>query len=320
MGELLSIIVPVYNAEKYLEECLDSVISQEYANLEIILVDDGSTDKSKDICDEYEKKDSRIKVIHKENGGASSARNAGLYIAKGEYIGFVDSDDYISESLFSILLQALLETDADIAKCGFQEFKYNDFEIEKRTGKKRVFTRKEAIYNFLTVEYSPYKEMNVLVNAALFKRKMFDNIKFPDVPMHEDTYISPKLFLESEKIVYVDESLYFYRQNENSVMRTDFSEKNLKCIDVFKEIHFWITEIYPEFGKYTIDKWVSKYISDYNRIIKSNGFVDADDYYKNYIIKGLEDNISYFKKNGASFKTIRRAKKFLKSARQGKYK
>lgn len=124
--KLISIIVPVYNVEKYLKECIDSVISQTYKNLEIILVDDGSTDKSGEICDEYSKKDSRIKVIHKENGGLSDARNVALDIAKGEYIGFVDSDDYVEKDMFETLYKLAEEHNTEISSISFYKTLENE--------------------------------------------------------------------------------------------------------------------------------------------------------------------------------------------------
>lgn len=120
MKELISIIVPVYNVEQYLDDCLISIINQTYKNLEIILIDDGSTDKSGKICDEYAKKDSRIIVIHKENGGVSSARNAGLRIAKGAYIGFVDPDDWIAEDMYEVLYSNAKKYDADVSVCKYK--------------------------------------------------------------------------------------------------------------------------------------------------------------------------------------------------------
>ena len=126
MNELISIIIPIYNVEKYLHCCINSVIRQTYKNLEIILIDDGSPDNCGKICDEYAKKDNRIKVIHKENGGLSSARNAGLDIAKGEYISFVDSDDYVAENFIEKLYKLCKENDADIAECDFYRIKANE--------------------------------------------------------------------------------------------------------------------------------------------------------------------------------------------------
>ena len=120
MEQLVSIIVPIYNVEKYIKECIDSIINQTYKNLEIILVDDGSPDCCPKICDEYSKKDKRIKVIHKENGGLSSARNAGLDVAKGEYVSFIDSDDVVDEKFIETLYNLCIENNCDISECNFQ--------------------------------------------------------------------------------------------------------------------------------------------------------------------------------------------------------
>ena len=129
----ISVIIPIYNVEKYLEKCIDSVLAQTYRNIEIILVDDGSTDKCADICDSYLKKDSRVKVIHKVNGGLSSARNAGLDIAEGDFISFVDSDDFIEKEMLEKLYEALMEADADMAVCNFRWIDTNGARIAKQS-------------------------------------------------------------------------------------------------------------------------------------------------------------------------------------------
>ena len=148
--ELISVIVPVYNVEKYLEKCIDSIINQTYQNLEIILVDDGSTDGSGKICDEYSRKDNRIKVIHKENGGLSDARNIGIKNANGGLIGFIDSDDYITENMFEVLQKDLRKYNADISSCDIQNvneagecLKIIRVSTEGQTSK--VFEREEAL-------------------------------------------------------------------------------------------------------------------------------------------------------------------------------
>ena len=149
MGKLVSIIVPVYNVQKYLKRCIDSIIAQTYENIDISLVDDGSKDESGKICDEYEKIDQRIRVIHKPNGGLSDARNKGMEIAKGEYIGFVDSDDYIAEDMFETLVNLLEETNSEISIVSYYEY-YNDKLISvRKADEKEVMTKTEAIKELL---------------------------------------------------------------------------------------------------------------------------------------------------------------------------
>ena len=131
MDSLISVIVPIYNVEKYLQKCVDSIINQTYKNLEIILVDDGSPDNCPKMCDDYAEKDSRIKVVHKENGGLSDARNVGMEVATGEYVSFIDSDDYISLDFYETLLETIVDNDSDVVECGVVKFYENEKFIKK---------------------------------------------------------------------------------------------------------------------------------------------------------------------------------------------
>lgn len=167
----ISIVVPIYKVERYLEKCVDSIIDQDYRNLEIILVDDGSPDRCPQICDEYAQKDSRVKVIHKENGGLSDARNAGIKVATGEYIAFVDSDDYLTESHISTLLYTMKKYDADISACNYIKV-YEDAGIQKvepKTDKDLVMTNIEAMKDLFTLPNSSgVVTWNKLYRTSLF--------------------------------------------------------------------------------------------------------------------------------------------------------
>lgn len=207
---IISIIVPVYKVEKYLKRCIDTIINQTYKNLEIILVDDGSPDNSGNICDEYAKKDGRIKVIHKENGGQSSARNAGLDIAKGEYIGFVDSDDYIDEEMYEKLIKIALDTDADIVECECRAGKSDNFSVfGKNTRTMEIYNNIESLEKFYFGE-----QINGIANMVwdkLYKRYLFDKIRFLDgYNRGEDANITPKLLYSSKKIVKYNYNYYNY--------------------------------------------------------------------------------------------------------------
>ena len=144
MNSLISVIVPIYNVEKYLDRCVESIINQTYKNLEIILVDDGSPDNCTQMCDDYAKKDSRIRVVHKENGGLSDARNAGMEVATGEYVSFIDSDDYISLDFYETLFQTMIDNDSDIVECSVVKFYEN--------GKFDEYSDDQMIKNFNTVD------------------------------------------------------------------------------------------------------------------------------------------------------------------------
>ena len=220
--DLISVIVPVYKVEKYLNRCVDSIINQTYKNLEIILVDDGSPDNCGKICDDYAKLDKRIKVIHKKNGGLSDARNAGLSVAKGKYIGFVDSDDYISENMYEILYKELVKNKADISICKYIYFKNKipefttDYEITS-------YTNKEAILELIKIKQ---RKIQDYAWNKLYKRKLFKKIRYPKNFVFEDIGTTYLLFYEAKKIINIDCILYAYYDNSNSIT----SNKNPKNI------------------------------------------------------------------------------------------
>lgn len=224
--ELISVIVPIYNVEKYLKRCVDSILNQTYKNVEIILIDDGSTDNSGKICDEYALKDTRIKVIHKENGGLSDARNAGLNIMTGKYVTFVDSDDYIDFKFIQTLFTNLKKCNADISCCNMQRFKTNK---ELRKYKKtrngiEIFDSIEAL-NYIFYQ----KKIDSSVCNKLFKENLFRKIFFPNNRYFEDLAIIYKVILKAKKIVYDNSNLYYYYQRKNSILH-EANEKRINDI------------------------------------------------------------------------------------------
>ena len=229
MDKLISIIVPVYNVEKYLEECIDSILNQTYKNLEIILVDDGSTDNSGIICEDYAKIDSRIKVIHKKNGGLSDARNVGIDKALGEFIIFVDSDDYIDRSMCEILFAYANKYNVDIVSCNFKRV-FEDNIIEFNTPlfkeKMKIFTSNKILEKyFLTLAPEIFATWN-----KLYKKRLFfadERIRFPVNRLHEDIATTYKLYAKSEKVILLNELLYNYRQRNDSIMKK-ISYKNIE--------------------------------------------------------------------------------------------
>ena len=228
MDNLISVIVPIYNVEKYLDRCIKSIVNQSYTNLEIILVDDGSPDRCGEICDEWVKKDNRIKVIHKENGGLSDARNAGIEIAKGEYLSFIDSDDYVNKDFIKILYNLLIENNSDISMCGVCETK-KDEDINKEIGKGNI-------RNILSKNALEGKEHVYCVAwNKLYKKSIFKNIRYPKGKIHEDVAVIYKIMYYSEKISITDSKLYFYFSAPESIMRSKFSEKRLEILDALKD-------------------------------------------------------------------------------------
>jgi len=211
-SKLISVIVPVYKVEKYLDQCVESIVNQTYRNLEIILVDDGSPDRCPQMCDEWAKKDSRIKVIHKKNGGASSARNAGLDIAMGDYIGFVDSDDYIAESMYATLLEVLLNSEYKISCCIPVRVCETKLLGEPVNTKAYSLQLTEALNAF-------FYEQNIssAVWDKLFERNLFTEIKFPVGETNEEYPMFIPLIIQSGGITHTGQQLYFYRVTEGSV-------------------------------------------------------------------------------------------------------
>lgn len=197
---LISVMVPVYNVENYLEKCLDSIIDQTYQNLEIILVNDGSKDNSPKICDEYAKKDNRIKVIHKDNGGLSDARNVGLMHCKGDYLGFVDSDDWIKPNMYEKLLELCLKYEADIARC--KSFT-NEHEIFEEESQVTVLEKREFMPLILEDEISSHIWKN------LYKKEAFRDIIFPKGYVAQDMMVFHKIANNANKIVETNEKLYY---------------------------------------------------------------------------------------------------------------
>ena len=224
MNEKISLIVAIYNTEPYLRRCLDSIIEQTYQQLEIILVNDGSTDSSGVICDEYAKRDKRIKVIHKKNGGVSDARNIGISAATGGYIGYVDSDDFIEPNMYEKMLNALIEHDAQITICRFRRVD-NDTSIkildEKSTGEVHIFSRDEALNIFVSED----EKCLILpsVWSKLFAREIVDGQKFDLVKSAEEIMYTTKALCRAKRVVYIDEFLYNYVvERDGSLM----SQKN----------------------------------------------------------------------------------------------
>lgn len=221
MQPLISIIIPVYKIEKFIDKCIKSIISQTYRNLEIILVDDGSPDNCPSICDEYAKIDNRIKVIHKSNGGLSDARNAGIDICKGDYIGFVDSDDYISENMYEHLLEHCIKYNADMSICGIyaiNEDYSNPSIYNPMIYKETTLSNIEALRHlFLTFDVNFEVAWNKLYKRHLFFNK--DNIRYPYGKLHEDTYTTYKLLYYANNIAVFNEPLYYYVQRSGSIMK-----------------------------------------------------------------------------------------------------
>lgn len=205
--DLVSVIVPVYNVENYLRECLDSIVAQTYRSIEVILIDDGSKDSSGEICDEYADKDNRVKVIHKENGGVSAARNTGLDVAKGEWISYVDSDDYIEDTMLETLICLAKENDVELAMCSFKDI--SECENVTQENDIRIFSKDELIYNYV-VRNTDYCITEGIWDR-IYKRVLVDGLRFKTDRINEDILYTMEVFTRAHKAVYTSEKLYNYR-------------------------------------------------------------------------------------------------------------
>ena len=276
MDPLVSIIIPVYNVEKYLDKCITSVVNQTYKNLEIILIDDGSPDNCPAICDAWKSRDSRIKVIHQQNGGLSHARNEGLKIATGEFIGFVDSDDWIEPEMYETLLTAIQENDADIAVCNYQsEHEKAQVVIQKpESPSKKIYTEVEALELLL----SGKSFIRSVVWNKLFKSHLLTDLLFPEGKIYEDSLWTPQAIGRSKIIVTIDLVLYHYFFREESLSHDVHNLYNaLKDIFDLRKLRVeYIYEDYPCLENLAIAEYQNICCQKYIQVSLKNRQFDID--------------------------------------------
>lgn len=239
----ISVVIPVYNVEKYLSECLDSVINQTYKNLQIILVDDGSTDSSGKICDEYAEKDDRITVVHQSNAGAGAAKNTGLELIDGDYFSIIDSDDYIELDMYEKMVNSLENYNADIVQCLFKDLFVNDSFDRKYKFKgnyPKVLTSKKFLSELL------YDWKYAIFANKVFKTSLLKNIRFPVGRKIDDEFFTYKLVCNAKKVVNIDNILYNYRMRKTSVMNENNSDRLIyDRIDCFIERYNYVSNVFP---------------------------------------------------------------------------
>lgn len=284
---LVSIIVPIYKVEPYLQRCLDSLINQTYTNLEIILVDDGSPDNCPQICDEYAANDSRVIVIHKENGGLSDARNAGLDICSGEYISFVDSDDWVENEYIDRLLYKLLATNSDIAVANHQTFSTSNVFFPIDFLKDGVFLNTEILDNIFTTR-NQFK----IAWGKLFKKELFFNIRFPKGLNHEDEYVGFIPYFYAKKIVCFNQVLYHYLKRNDSITGSEnhFDDYESKIV----QAKFSINNNVPQLAKRLLLSLSKFYL---NKLYESRNDPENNTIYKSRLQQILEILKANFKKN-----------------------
>ena len=246
MSDLISVIIPIYNVEPYLSDCIESIIKQTYTNLEIILVDDGSPDKCGDICDMYAEKDSRITVIHKKNGGLSDARNAGLDIATGKYVTFIDSDDAVALDMVEYLYEMMRESDADITVCQPETFSDEIPEIKWQDQRTETITGTEKCLEY----YFKSKLIKSVAWGKLYKTDMFENVRYPFGKIYEDDFTTYRLIALANRISVGFSKKYFYRIRGGSIMLEAFSMRCLDQIEAAIEIKEYINTNFPKLSLY----------------------------------------------------------------------
>lgn len=243
--DLISVIVPVYKVEKYLEKCIESIIKQTYTNLQIILVDDGSPDNCGKICDEYAKKDLRIEVIHKANGGLSDARNVGISKAKGRYIGFVDSDDYIKEDMYEILLNLIKKYDADVSICNLYDVIDGNECIRNKENGIREYSRLDILKEVLLD-----KNIQSYAWNKLYEKELFDEIKYPIGKKYEDIGTTFYVFEKCNKIVVTSEPEYYYLKRSDSLVNNVTESTILDYTEIIIQRYLYIKQNIKELRKY----------------------------------------------------------------------
>ncbi len=277
---LISIIVPVYKTEQYLDRCVESIVSQTYKNLEIILVDDDSPDNCPQMCDAWAEKDNRIKVLHIENKGVANARNQGLDVATGDFIGFVDSDDYIEPDMFETLLNNLTDNNADISLCGYQ---IN--EEENAVANLRMVTPLDAMKLICMGDY----KYGVLWNK-LYKKDVIKHIKMPDFVCCEDLIFNYYVFKNAQSIVECDSKLYHYFQNEDSIVHSNFG---INSFDAVKSKELMLSnEKNTELEKYAVRGLISSSFVFLSQVVQYNKCTEKYDYLRNYIKKYKSEILS----------------------------
>ena len=273
--KLISIIVPVYNVEKYLKKGVYSILNQSYKNLEVILVNDGSTDNSGKICDELSREDSRIKVYHKDNGGLSDARNYGVAKANGEYVGFVDSDDYIDQYMYENLYKAIRKYNTQIAECGIT----------------RVYKNNKLRPHYDGEEYSlvvdregylkEYLENRKVYGAAVCKLLSIDLakvLKFPDGKVYEDVFYTLELLKKVDKYTLISGNYYYYYIRGNSITTKTFSSRDMDYIEIIDKIGEYTLNNYTKLKEKLFIRQGFAYLSIFNQIIQLNDYRQIPEY------------------------------------------
>lgn len=242
MEELISVIIPVYKVEEYLDQCISSVVNQTYKNMEIILIDDGSPDDCPQICDKWADFDSRIKVMHQSNSGGGQARNRALDIAQGDFIAFVDSDDYIAPTMYEFL-HGLFQDDIDVVECEFKTVYDNNagFDDIDAPFETKKFSSEEAVRE--NIRNQIFRQ---LIWNKLYRTSVIEDIRFPIGSKIDDEFWTYRVLANGKKLIHTNKKLYAYRQQENSVMHSLNSEKRFQALEAKKQRHEYVCKNMPK--------------------------------------------------------------------------
>lgn len=269
----ISIIIPIYNVEKYLDACLDSVIHQTHQDIEIILINDGSTDGSLQICEKYKNSDGRILLINKENNGLAEARNSGFQCITGEYVCFADSDDVLAFDYVKKLIETSLKFDADIVECDFIKFETDD-ELQELKAERsdsgeeeykvEVYNKVEALKLLLT------DELRSIVWNKLYNRKLIGPILFEKGKIHEDQFWTHQIFAQADKVVHLRTPLYYYRIHSESIMGREYHLERLHDIEAFDEQVLYMRKNFPSLTTTAMRRLFYNVLRHYNLLKSSN--------------------------------------------------
>jgi glycosyltransferase involved in cell wall biosynthesis len=297
-NNLVSIIVPIYKVEKYMERCVESIITQTYKNIEIILIDDGSPDKCPQICDHYMEKDKRIKVIHQQNKGLSGARNSGLRIMTGQYVMFVDSDDVIHHYMVEHLVGVIKKYNADMVICNFEEFNNINKIVMNIEEDNSVIKSKTEIYK----ELFSLKNKIQTAWGKLYRSEMFKEFSYPeDKKFAEDMFVIHKLIDKAEKIVWDNRVYYYYFQGGVSLVRSEFSINKLLMVDAAKEWNDFINNKYSYLEEFSLACYFAILSSTYIEILLNNREGIYDKYLDLYD-QEIKKNFTKYKGNKVALK------------------
>ncbi|MGG1593055.1 glycosyltransferase family 2 protein [Terribacillus saccharophilus] len=271
MNKKLSVIIPVYNVELYLRRCIDSVINQTYRELEIILVNDGSTDDCGEICEHYKSLDDRIIVIHKENGGLSDARNAGLEVATGDYISFVDSDDLINEDMYSDLIRLIIEHNCDIAESDLIEFyKEENLDLKNEEEKLILFKKEQALISTVIDQ-----NCKTFVWNKVYKKHLWNDIRFPKGRIFEDTATTYKVVAIANGIIKSNRKYYYYFQRSDSIANSNFNIKKLDHIDSLLEMFDFIEARNKEYSNLVSIKIYTEILIHFQHLLRTRKNIEG---------------------------------------------